>query len=224
MTDSRPARRTGRPPLTDRATLLAAAREIGFPSLTVGAVTARVGVKYSTFYRHFPSLGALVTALSDEICEEATLRPPDGTWPEQMLSTCASLFDLMAANPGLAPAMVQLESMPHTIVEAYRHLTDRMLANGIPPEDTVLTATAALETVLFPWLAATDLGAGPVRWRGQARDAPEPIDPRARAVILDVVDDPPRRWTLRKIELLIDGLETRLSRTADTHSSASVTS
>lgn len=224
MTDSRPARRTGRPPLTDRTTLLCAAREIGFPALTVGAVTTRVGVKYSTFYRHFPSLNALVTALCDEIFDEATIPAPDGDWREHMLSTCSVLIDLMAANPGLAGAMVKLEMMPHTMVEAYRHMTEQMLAAGVPPEDTVLTASTALETVLFPWLAATEHGASPVRWRSQVRDAPEPIDPRARAVIADVVDDPPRHWTLRKIELLIEGLDSLLVRTAPTRSSAPVTS
>lgn len=213
MADSRPARRTGRPPLTDRATLLAAAREIGFPALTVGAVTARVGVKYSTFYRHFPSLEALVTALADELFGEVSFPEPTESWPEHMVATCTVLFDLLAAHPGLAAAMVKLPDAPHAVVEAYRNLSDALLGAGFAPEDAVMGATAALELVVHPWLTITDRGAGAVRWRHQARDAPEPLDPRARAVIQDLVDDPPRRWTLRKVELLIEGLESRLART-----------
>lgn len=112
-TESRPARRTGRPPLTDRATLLAAARELGFSDLTVGAVTARVGVKYSTFYRHFPSLEALVAALVDDVVTDGVFPATDeGRWQEQMLAFAAATFDVMAEHPGLAPRWCGCRSPP----------------------------------------------------------------------------------------------------------------
>lgn len=210
-TESRPARRTGRPPLTDRATLLAAARELGFSDLTVGAVTARVGVKYSTFYRHFPSLEALVAALVDDVVTDDVFPDTDNGWQEQLLAHAAATFDVMAEHPGLAPALVRLPDAPEALTAAFRRLTDRLLAAGFTAEDAVLGAGTAIQLGMQPWLCATSRGAGDVRRRDQVLESVQPFDPQVRAVFRDQVDDPPRGWTLRRVELVIAGLETRLA-------------
>lgn len=211
VTEVKTARRTGRPPLTDRTALLAAAREIGFPALTVGAVTAKVGVKYSTFYRHFPSLEALLGALVEDVMEEAEFPEPAGPWQDHLRGTCSALFDLFAKHPGLASAIVRLPELPRRALEAYQHMTDLMLAAGFTPEDAAIGANAALETVVIPWITASDRGAGLVRRRQQTSDTPVALDERIRTVIADSLDDPPRRWTTSKIDLLIAGLELRLA-------------
>lgn len=210
-TESRPARRTGRPPLTDRATLLAAARELGFSDLTVGAVTARVGVKYSTFYRHFPSLEALVAALADDVLTEDTFPAlGEGSWQEDLLSVAAATFDVLAAHPGMAPALVRLPQAPDIVMTLFRKLTDRLLKAGFGAEDAALGAGSALHMALQPWLTATAAGAGDQRRADQICESAEPFDSQIRAVFRDVVDKPPRSWTLRRVELLIAGMETRL--------------
>lgn len=208
-TESRPARRTGRPPLTDRATLLAAARELGFTDLTVGAVTSRVGVKYSTFYRHFPSLDALVAALVDDVLTADVFPEPEGDWQQQILAFAAATFDVMAANPGLAPAMVRLPESPAAMTAAFRRLTDVLLAAGFDADDALLGASTAAHLGVQPWLTATGQGAGDVRRRDQIAGSAEPFDQRIRDAFRDGVDDPPRAWTLRRVELVIAGLETR---------------
>ncbi|WP_226362742.1 TetR/AcrR family transcriptional regulator [Pseudonocardia sp. ICBG1142] len=211
-TESRPARRTGRPPLTDRATLLAAARELGFSDLTVGAVTARVGVKYSTFYRHFPSLEALVAALVDDVVTDGVFPATDeGRWQEQMLAFAAATFDVMAEHPGLAPAMVRLPESPEALLSAFRRLTDRLLESGFTAEDAVLGASTAFQIGMQPWLAANPLGIGDARRRDQVLESAEPFDAQVRSVFRDRIDDPPRSWTLSRVELVIAGLETRLA-------------
>ncbi|WP_060712682.1 TetR/AcrR family transcriptional regulator [Pseudonocardia sp. HH130629-09] len=211
-TESRPARRTGRPPLTDRATLLAAARELGFSDLTVGAVTARVGVKYSTFYRHFPSLEALVAALVDDVVTDGVFPATDeGRWQEQMLAFAAATFDVMAEHPGLAPAMVRLPESPEALLSAFRRLTDRLLESGFTAEDAVLGASTAFQMGMQPWLAANALGIGDARRRDQVLESAEPFDAQVRSVFRDRIDDPPRSWTLSRVELVIAGLETRLA-------------
>ncbi|WP_158092288.1 MULTISPECIES: TetR/AcrR family transcriptional regulator [Pseudonocardia] len=208
-TESRPARRTGRPPLTDRATLLAAARELGFSDLTVGAVTARVGVKYSTFYRHFPSLESLVAALVDDVVTEDAFPDAEGRWQEQLLAFAAATFDIMAAHPGLAPAMVRLPETPDALMAAMQRLTDRLLAAGFSAEDAVLATSTAFEMGMHPWLSANGQGVGDARRRDQIIDSTRQLDPRIRAVFRDQVDNPPRSWTLRRVELVIAGLEAR---------------
>lgn len=210
-TESRPARRTGRPPLTDRVTLLAAARELGFSDLTVGAVTARVGVKYSTFYRHFPSLEALVAALADDVLtEDAFPVIGEGRWQEELLAVAGATFDVLAAHPGMAPAMIRLPDAPETVMTVFRKLTDRLLQAGFGPEDAALGAGTAMHMGIQPWLTTTDRGAGDVRRRAQILASTQPFDPQIRAMFRDAMDDPPRSWTLRRVELLIAGLETRL--------------
>lgn len=210
-TESRPARRTGRPPLTDRATLLAAAREIGFSDLTVGAVTARVGVKYSTFYRHFPSLEALVAALADDVLTADTFPAlGEGRWQEEILAVAAATFDVLAAHPGMGPALVRLPDAPETLMAAFHALTDRLLEAGFGADDAVLGAGTAIHMAFQPWLTATSRGAGDVRRRDQVLESSLPFDPQVRAVFGKAVDDPPRSWTLRRVELLVAGLETRL--------------
>lgn len=209
-TESRPARRTGRPPLTDRATLLAAAREIGFSDLTVGAVTARVGVKYSTFYRHFPSLEALVAALVDDVVTDEVFPDVEGRWQEQLLAFAAATFDVMADHPGLAPALVRLPDAPDAMLTAFRSLTDRLVAVGFSAEDAVLGAGTAAQMGMQPWLSANGRGVGDLRRRDQVMDSAQAFDPQVRAVFRDEIDDPPRSWTLRRVELVITGLEARL--------------
>lgn len=210
VTEVKTARRTGRPPLTDRTALLAAAREIGFPGLTVGAVTAKVGVKYSTFYRHFPSLEALLAALVEDVMEEAKFPEPAGPWQEHLREACSALFELFAKHPGLAAAIVRLPDLPRRGLEVFQQMTDLMLAAGFAPEDAAIGANAALETAVMPWITNSDRGAGMVRRRQQTTDTPA-LDERIRAAINSSLDDPPRRWTNSKIDLLIAGLELRLA-------------
>lgn len=205
-------RRTGRPPLTDRASLLAAARGIGFVDLTVGAVTARVGVKYSTFYRHFTSFEELVSTLVDEILAESDLPDVVLPWQEYLTRTSRTLFELLQRYPGLAQAVVSLPSRPHHLVELFRRTSDVLLAAGFDGKDSILGATGVVEVALMPWIDGPGPGPGGVARREQARTAPEPLDDRVRTAILESVDDPPAGWMADKVDLLIDGLRARLAR------------
>lgn len=210
-TESRPARRTGRPPLTDRATLLAAALRLGFSDLTVGAVTARVGVKYSTFYRHFPSLEALVAALVDDVVTDGVFPATDeGRWQEQMLAFAAATFDVMAEHPGLAPRWCGCRS-------------PRGVAVGVPAADRPAAGVGLhrggrgarrLDRLPDGHAAVAGgqpLGIGDARRRDQVLESAEPFDAQVRSVFRDRIDDPPRSWTLSRVELVIAGLETRLA-------------
>ena len=168
-------------------------------------------MKYSTFYRHFPSLEALLSALVEDVLEEATFPEPSGPWQDHVRGTCSVIFELFARHPGLAAAIVKLPELPRRGLEAYQQITDLMLAAGFSPADAAIGANAALETVVMPWITATDRGAGLVRRRQQAASTPVALDGRIRDAIGETLDDPPVQWTTRKIDLLIAGLELRLA-------------
>ncbi|MBW0102752.1 TetR/AcrR family transcriptional regulator [Pseudonocardia sp. KRD291] len=211
MTDVRP-RRTGRPPLTDRATLLAAAREIGFADLTVGTVTAKVGVKYSTFYRHFSSYEALLSAAVDEVLAETTFPEPAQPWRTHISGTSAAMFELLHRNPGLAHAIVALPERPDRLVTLFRQTSEVLLEAGFDGKDTVLGATGTFELAIMPWIDSPGPTPGGVTRREQARVTPEPLDERVREAIVNSVEDPPTGWVADKVDLMIDGLEVRLAR------------
>lgn len=214
VTDVRP-RRTGRPPLTDRATLLAAAREIGFADLTVGTVTAKVGVKYSTFYRHFASFEALLSAAVDEVLADTAFPEPAQPWQDHIARTSAAMFDLLHRNPGLAHAVVALPERPGRLVALFRQTSDVLLEAGFDGKDTVLGATGTFDLAIMPWIDSPGPAPGGVARREQARVTAEPLDERVRDAIADSVDDPPRSWIAGKVDLMVDGLETRLARARD---------
>ena len=62
-----------------------------------------------------------------------------------------------------------------------------------------------------PWLTASSSGTGDARRRDQVLESAEPFDAQIRAVFRDRIDDPPRSWTLSRVELVVAGLETRLA-------------
>ncbi|RZT88757.1 TetR family transcriptional regulator [Pseudonocardia sediminis] len=213
MTEEKP-RRTGRPPLTDRTALLAAAREIGFADLTVGTVTAKVGVKYSTFYRHFPSFDALLSAAVDEILAETEFPAPGQPWQKYLTQTSATLFLLLHRHPGMAQAIVALPERPCRMVALFREMTDQLLEAGFTPRDTILAGTGVFELAILPWIDSPGTAPGGAVRREQARVTPEPLDDRVRDAIVRSVDDPPTTWIAEKVDLLVDGLETRLARSS----------
>lgn len=120
-------KRTGRPPLTDAATILSAARAIGYGDLTVGAVTKAVGVRYSTFYRHYPSLAALQSAMA-----AADLRDVD--WP-----TWGDGFDAFDALNELGDALVALDERRPGVGAVLLALTDDGDEPPEPPGESPAT-------------------------------------------------------------------------------------
>lgn len=208
MTDVRP-RRAGRPALTDRASLLAAARRVGFVGLTVGTVTAEAGVKYSTFYRHFASFDRLQSAMVHDVLTETEFPEPVGPWPDYLAATSACMVELLNANPGLAGAVIGLPERPERLVELFGQATEVLLEAGFDAVDVVLGATAVFDLAVTT--SADSPGAcsgGPPRAE-QARTAPQAIDAGVRAALVDMVDDPPTRWVAARMQLVIDGLAAR---------------
>jgi AcrR family transcriptional regulator len=204
-TQTRRRSRTGRPPLTNRATLLAAAAEIGLPQLTVSAVTTAVGVKYSTFYRHFPSLAALTAALADQAFAELELPDPGIGWRDYLTATASSLTELLARHPGLANAAVGLPELPAGVLTAHRGMTDALLGAGFSPDQAALAASTVLQTAATPWLVSPAGGPTAGNRARQLAATDEPIDPRVREATAALVDDG-HVWITRMIDQLVRGL------------------
>lgn len=210
------SRRSGRPPLTDRHALLAAAREIGFARLTVGAVTAAVGVKYSTFYRHFPSLTALTSALVDQVCEQELVLPAQATcWQDTVSGMCAELTLLEAQYPGMAAAVLSLPQLPEQVIVIYRRLTDTLVEAGFDAEQAAAGAVCALETVAITAMTTPGPGGSPIDRQHQIDTIEPSSDLAARAVAATLTDRSTGARAARKIGLIVRGLEAELATRSD---------
>lgn len=212
MAKSMPAKRTGRPPLTDRSMILAAARSIGLARLTVGAVTAEVGIRYSTFYRHFPSFEALSAALVNDLLEEFDLPEPRGRWQDFLSAVSRELVVLYERHPGTAPSILSLPELPTRLLQVYAAMTDLMIEHGFGDGDAVLAASMVIELTITPFLTVHPETAGSDHRRVQAHNAIGHLDPQVRDATATAVDDLAEIWVGRKIDLLIDGLEARIAR------------
>lgn len=209
-------RRTGRPPLTDRRSLLAAARGIGFDGLTVGAVTAAAGVKYSTFYRHFPSLDALTSALVDHVCaDELELPGPGRSWQESVLDTCVALTRVLDRYPGMSAAVVSLPEWPAEVLALYRRMTDELVAAGLGAERAALAAVCALEIVAVTQMTTPGARHSSADRQREVEMLDPPVDAGVRRITAALVDQPTSAWVARKIALLVGGLEADLAAAAE---------
>ncbi|MET0188482.1 MAG: hypothetical protein ABW212_05750 [Pseudonocardia sediminis] len=204
--------RTGRPPLTDRVAILAAARRIGFTGLTVGTVTAEVGVKYSTFYRHFASFEHLQSAMVDAVLSEAEFPAPEGPWRSYLARTSARMVDLLTEHPGLAQVIITLPERPDRLVELFGQATQVLLGAGFDARDAVLGAAAAFDLAVTTWADSPGASSGGPSRGEQARTTPHELDAGIRAALVEMVDDPPARWVAVRADLVLDGLEARLAR------------
>lgn len=108
-TDSRPAARKGRPRLTSRQEILAAARRViddeGWEKLTVRRVAAELGIGATTLYHHVRDREDLIVQLISEHAD----RMPRPTLPQhprdRMVTAASAIHDALAALPWAADAL-----------------------------------------------------------------------------------------------------------------------
>lgn len=149
-------RRTGRPPLTDRDTLMSAALRLGFPA-TVGAVTKAVGVKYSTFYRHFPTIATLTAACVDVRLDEGMWPDPldASDWHTYLSEVAATLVALLNHYSHLDEALLSValdkySAAPRRLDEAAAHGAARLHAAGLDDDAAERGAWAVIHAATHP--------------------------------------------------------------------------
>ncbi|MCO1659329.1 TetR/AcrR family transcriptional regulator [Pseudonocardia humida] len=104
-----PPGRTGRPPRTSRAQILAAARRIlerdGWEKLTIRRLAAEAGVATMTLYHHVRDREDLLIQLINELADQ--LPPPDlsGDPRDRIVAAATSMHDALAAWPWAAEVL-----------------------------------------------------------------------------------------------------------------------
>lgn len=147
MTTTEP-KKIGRPPLTNRAQLIAAARAYGFRDLSVGAVTRACGVKYSTFYRHFRSYDELVAALVDDVLAEVHWPAAGLPWRQHLTALADALTDVTGRWPGLAAALSAMTDEPLRLADARVLACEVLVRDGHDAIDTWVGVDLVVHAVI----------------------------------------------------------------------------
>jgi AcrR family transcriptional regulator len=165
---TRRSRRTRRDLLTAARALL---EEQGVAALTAKAVTDRADVGYGTFYHHFESTEALLTAGIEESMRDFAAEmqrdfadADDKAWV--FTASMSSTFRMLAAHPALGWMLERPQVLAAAIVEACAPFAIRDVEAMIAAGD--IEADAAGGTGYFEWIligALVDISKKPKRIR-----------------------------------------------------------
>jgi AcrR family transcriptional regulator len=207
----------GRPAQVDRASIAAAAVEVGFEDLSVSSVARHLGVKHSTLYRYFATREDLVAAAVDEVVVHARWPQPSDDWEQYLRGVGTTTFRLLQQHPGLA---LQISSLRVGSAELARQgllVAAALLEHGFGPRQAILAQDLVNEQALLFFLAGQRLGEPTMDARGAARLRKQMLDPGVAdgdptivAAVADVVAGSPEAWFACKLDVLIAGIATML--------------
>jgi len=104
-----PRGRTGRPPVTSRGEILAAARRLidreGGAALTLRRLAAELGIGTTTLYRHVRDREDLLVQLLDDVAEHIDLPEPAARPRDRIVDAAAAVHDALASWPWAAEVL-----------------------------------------------------------------------------------------------------------------------
>ncbi|MEW9550373.1 TetR/AcrR family transcriptional regulator [Nonomuraea sp. NPDC050783] len=139
-----PRGRTGRPPSTSRARILAAARRIidrdGWEKLTVRRLAAELGIGTTTLYHHVRDREDLLIQLLNEHADR-TLRPElPGEPRERIIAAATAIHDSLAAWPWAAEVLTTdgfLGRLGGSALRMVEAVVGGAIEHGCTPEQAV---------------------------------------------------------------------------------------
>lgn len=118
--------------------------EAGLDHLTTRALAARLNVRASALYRHFPSKQALLDAMVAHLVGPAAFGgPPEGAWDDVLREVAIGTREAMLAHRDGARLIATFRDPGEAAVEAFRGLVLLLTGAGLPDE----IAEAAVDTV-----------------------------------------------------------------------------
>lgn len=140
----------------------------GLEALSTRKLAAELGCEAMTLYHHFPSKGALLDAVAEQLTDEITLPAEAGPGLRGFLDASEQLYRLARRHPFAFPLLATRRANTPGALRFYDRLVGLLLASGVTPEDAAL---------LFRVVGYYTLGAGLARVAtfAQAPDATRPV-------------------------------------------------
>jgi TetR/AcrR family transcriptional regulator, tetracycline repressor protein len=120
--------------------------EVGLDGLTMRLLAARLGVRASALYRHYPSKQALLDAMAAHLVTAAAeaAPPPGGPWDERIRGVATGVRALMLSRRDGARLIAGFREPGDAALAGFRALVAALGAAGLPHD----TALVAVDTVL----------------------------------------------------------------------------
>lgn len=136
--------RVGRPAVTSRAEILAAARRIidrdGWEKLTIRRLAAELGVGVATVYRHVRDREDLLIQLLNEYAERTLPANVDGTARDRIVAAGIAIHDSLTAEPWAAEVLTTdgfIARLGTPAVRMVEIILDGAVNSGCTPEQAV---------------------------------------------------------------------------------------
>lgn len=179
-------RRPGRPSTLDMDRIARAALE-EIDGLSVAAVARRLGAAQGALYHYVEGRADLVRLAADEALRTWCNPDPALPWRSYLHAIPLGLFTRLGEHPGLDDALLVLTSPPPRLIAALGEAVDKLRADGLD-EVTASDAAIMLVRVAYDEARYLRLADGDP---GEAQDR-----------------------LIRRVDVILDGLEWRRSRTA----------
>lgn len=166
--------------------------EVGIDAFTTRKLAARLEVRASALYRHYPSKQALLDAMVARIIGgSGEPFPADAPWDDMLRMAAIGAREAMLAHRDGARLIATFQNPGEEAVESFRTMIARAIAAGLDPD----TASAAVDTV-FGYVNGFTIEeqARKIDGPNAARFPPERRDDAFRT----------------GLELILDGIRTRL--------------
>ncbi|WP_377267845.1 TetR/AcrR family transcriptional regulator C-terminal domain-containing protein [Peterkaempfera sp. SMS 1(5)a] len=120
--------------------------EVGIEGLTMRVLAARIGVRASALYRHYPSKQALLDAMVVHLATPGAdpQAPADAPWDEQLRQTANGLREVMLAHRDGARLMSTFHTPGPEAAAGFHNLVAALRTAGTTPD----AAVTAVDTVL----------------------------------------------------------------------------
>lgn len=129
-----PRGRTGRPPRTSRAQILAAARQIlerdGWEKLTIRRLAAEIGVGAMTLYHHVRDREDLLVQLINDIADQAPFPDLPSKPRDRIVAAAVAIHDGLAAHPW-ATEIIATDGYLDRLGESALRMVETIVAGAI---------------------------------------------------------------------------------------------
>lgn len=209
-----PGHRPGPKPRLSRKVIISAAVESGLETVTMQSIAARLGSSPSALYRYFDNRDTLVVAAIHELLAELPMPSMTDGWRAFLAAEAELRWDLLMTSAGLATA--DPSRFDSVTTQRMVSLVDALTTCGFSVDDAVLAVDGVLDLVHDGAAQASRLhqpDAAGARVRDpQLQARLDRCSPPVRAALERIVDDP---WAHvhRKLTLLLDGMERRMTST-----------
>ena len=212
-----PRRRPGRPNRIDRETIADAAIELiaeaGVDALTFQALAARLGVRHPALYRHVSGRPDLLRAVADRFMETTRWPDPVGSWQDYLRAVACAIDTECGRYPGMMDLIYnQVWPMPERLILAAIEMAENLVALGFPRQLALVAADMVADFAADSRIRRDRIA------RHAGQDGFTPVtdpdgahDPGLRAAFHDRLSAGPNVWSGDKLEIILAGIEARLT-------------